>query len=66
MTKRRTKPRSAPRPTQIQLNRIEDLGEQIYGDDWTTARARVLPKGMTREQAVHILLRLDSILGGGT
>ncbi len=60
MAKKKT---STPKATAAQLRRIDDLGQQLYGDRWKDVRTATR-KGLTPNRARKVIYDFHKILGG--
>lgn len=62
MTKKKA---TVKRATKAQLERLDDLGEQIHGDKWDDSiRVAFVSKELTYDKAKELITDLQLVLGG--
>lgn len=64
MVKKATVKKPLPKATKEQIDRIDELGKQVYQDDWEGKdRKAIFTRPMTPNRARQVIYQLQHILG---
>lgn len=62
-TVKKPSPPPLPKASQEQIDRIDELGAQVYQDDWDENREAIFGRPMTPNRARNLIYQLQHILG---